>query len=101
MLDKERILKLDLNTMVDFESATGKNMLKLNWQNLSITDTRALLWACLHGEDQTLTLQQVGAMLSLDNVPEITTKLSEVINASVPAKSSTVPLAETATSGTG
>jgi len=85
-LDRERTLKFDMNAMVDFETISGKNVLKMNWQSMSITDIRSLLWACLHGEDKSLTLESAGTILSLSTLGELTAKLQEAINAAMPAK---------------
>lgn len=101
-LDKERTLRFDMNAMVDFEQATGENVLKMNWQAMSLTNLRALLWACLHGEDKALTLEGAGTILSLSALDELTAKLQEAINIAIPAKKADAsPLPETNPNGTG
>jgi len=76
-LDKERNLLLNLNTMVKFEEITGKNLLQsASFTDLSITDLRVLVWACLLHEDKELTLDQVGEMVDVDNLAEVSNKLA-------------------------
>ena len=101
-LDRERTMRFDMNAMVDFEAVSGKNVLKMNWQTMNITDIRSLLWACLHGEDKSLTLEGAGSILSLATLDELTAKLQEAINIAIPAKKADAsPLPETNPNGTG
>ena len=101
-LDRERTMRFDMNAMVVFEAVSGKNVLKMNWQSMNITDIRALLWACLHGEDKALTLETAGSILSLATLDELTAKLQEVINSSMPVKKADeTPLPTNSPSGTG
>ena len=92
-LDKKRNLMLDLNAMVNFEEATGKNVLQgdsLN--NLSAKDLRALLWACLLHEDKDLTLDQVGGMIHSGNMEVVASKLTAAWEVAMPEESG-APLA--------
>ena len=101
-LDKRRTMRFDMNAMVDFEAVSGKNVLKMNWQTMNITDIRSLLWACLHGEDKTLTLEGAGSILSLATLDELTTKLQEAINVALPVKKADEsPLKTDSLTGTG
>lgn len=55
-LDKERHLLLDLRAVASFEFSTGKAIFPLSAiQNLSVTETMLLLWACLRHEDEKLS----------------------------------------------
>ena len=86
-LDKERHLRFNMNAMVKFEEVSGKSLLSgLNTANLSVTDLRALLWACLIHEDKKLTLDQVGEMISLDNLQEVTQAVTQTMSSSMPDK---------------
>lgn len=84
-LDKPRNLLLNLNAMAAFEEATGKNMLKA-MGNLSASDFRALLWACLKQEDKELTLEQAGELIDIGNMEYLVNKLSEAWAVAVPDK---------------
>lgn len=83
-LDKERTIRFDLNAMCEFERITGKNIFANALNNLSAQEVRAMLWACLAGEDPTLTLEQVGKLITLDNMNDIAEKLSEAFNVAMP-----------------
>ncbi|MGE5553294.1 MAG: hypothetical protein ACM3XZ_05145 [Betaproteobacteria bacterium] len=97
MLDRERHLLINFNTLALIEEKTGKNTLRSEtWQNISASDLRVFLWACLLHEDPELTLEQVGAMLTMDKVAEITAALQAAASASFPpasgeAKNPTLP----------
>ena len=86
-LDKPRRLRLDLNAMVRFEEATGKSFLSgFNWQTMSVKDIRALIWACLLHEDPALTQEAVGAMITAQNMPQITQSAQAAMGGARPAK---------------
>jgi hypothetical protein len=79
-LDKERNLVFNLNTMAKFEELTGKNIFTDKiFEKIKSTDLRALIWACLVQEDPALTLEQVGAMVTIENMAEITNSFNELI----------------------
>ena len=86
ILDKERMMKFDLNAMAAFEEATGKNLFDGSFQggNMSSKDLRAMLWACLLHEDDTLTEKQVGSWVTVDNMVGIAAKLSEAFEVAMP-----------------
>jgi len=86
VLDRARTLKLDLNAMAAFEEATGKNLFGGAFENgaMSATELRAMLWACLLHEDETLTLRQVGAWITADNMLEIKGELDKAFEIAVP-----------------
>ena len=88
-LDKERHLLLDLNAMVAFQEATGKNLFdnkvaEALGKNISPRDLRALLWACLLHEDETLTEKQVGSWIRPDNIEEIGVKIASAWGTATP-----------------
>ena len=88
-LDKTRHLLLDLNAMVSFQDETGYNLLDDKDTKKLMTaagpkEVRALLWACLIHEDETLTLKQVGSWLHTGNMAEVTEKLTTAWTAAMP-----------------
>ena len=97
MLDKPRHLRLDLNAMVDYEKATNKSVWALD-ENMTATDLRALLWACLRHEDETLLQHNVGRMITPGNFVELTKKLQELYALVMPTekkkRGKTSPLAK-------
>jgi len=81
-LDKKRHLLFNLNAMVAFQEATGKNLFSRQVaeslaQEMNPADLRAMLWACLLHEDSELTLEQVGSWINPNNMTEIATTLIE------------------------
>jgi hypothetical protein len=80
-LDKPRSLRFDLNAMAAYEDATGKSAFAIG-DNISATSIRALLWACLIHEDDTLTIEQVGRLIHTGNMQEITTKINKLVQTS-------------------
>lgn len=85
-LDKERTLRFDMNAQVAFEEATGENTLDgAFWKKkMTAKNTRALVWACLVHEDPGLTLQHVGAFLTLKSSKEVTLALNKALEAAMP-----------------
>ncbi len=96
-LDRERTIRFDLNAMASFEEATGKNILNgtFSGSGMSARDIRAMLWACLLHEDSTLTLEQVGALITVENMTDVAARLTEAFEVSMPErKGESAPLAE-------
>jgi hypothetical protein len=84
-LDKPRSIKFDLNAMVYLEETTGKSLQEIyNGQAPSMSSLRAILWACLIHEDPALTLEQVGSLVSMENMAEVSAKIAEALNAALP-----------------
>ena len=101
-LDKWRTIRFDLNAMVRLEEMTGKSLFDGTFlsSDMSAKDIRAVLWACLSGEDSELTIEQVGSWISVSNMAEVASKLSEAFEAAMPdGKGEEVPLAEKPRSG--
>ena len=86
ILDRERHLTLDLNAMVLFEEKTGLSLFGLDTGKLRASELRALIWACLVHEDTNLTIEQVGARITLDNMAEMTTGPTGGFNRALPEK---------------
>lgn len=84
-LDKERTLRFDFNALRTYEKATGLNMLRTNvLQNLNLDDLTTLLWAALVHEDKSLTVDNVGAMLALDDATRVFDALAQALGAAMP-----------------
>lgn len=94
-LDKIRHLRLDFNALARAEEATGKSLLNgIAWQNMTVKDYRALVWACLLHEDPELTLEDVGSLIHVGNVEYVTSCLTQLWAASNPKEEADRPLAE-------
>jgi len=100
-LDKERHLLMDLNAMVAFEDATGKNIMQgLDADSMTARDFRALLWACLLHEDEALKIEDVGKMIHAGNMGELTEKVAQAWEVASPeVKGDKSPLAVSPQSG--
>ncbi|MCL5290561.1 MAG: hypothetical protein M1489_05990 [Firmicutes bacterium] len=84
-LDKERNLLLDLNAMVTFEQETGKSLMEgADLSKMGMIEFRALLWACLIHEDESLTLKNVGAMVHPGNMEEVSNAIAKAFEAATP-----------------
>jgi hypothetical protein len=65
VLDRERRLRMDFNALARAEEVTGKSFLDAEtWKNLKASDYRAIAWACLLDEDPSLTIEQVGRLMT-------------------------------------
>lgn len=84
-LDKDRTLKFDLNAFCLAEEKSKTSLQEIvDRDRMSMTELRAYLWAGLVHEDADLTLEQVGALVSLANMGEVGAKILEAISASMP-----------------
>mgnify|MGYP001103506373 CR=1 FL=1 len=70
MLDKERVIKFDLNALIDVEESLGFSLAELG-EKMSIKAMRTLLTAGLRHEDEELTERQVGSLINMDNMKEV------------------------------
>ena len=113
-LDKERHLLYDLNALIDLGEALGINLLtREGWEEFagkkvlnettgteefvpavpSLRLVRAIVWAGLRHEDETLTERQVGAMLDPANLSPIIEAYQEAWEAQDVAEEADEPAA--------
>lgn len=81
MLDKERTLKFDLNTLIDVEDKLGFSLAELE-DKVTIKVLRTLLHAGLVHEDPELTEQQVGSFIDFENLAEVQQALVKAMGGS-------------------
>lgn len=84
-LDKPRVLKFDLNSFAELEERYGsvdKAMEVL--QSGTIKGIRTLLWCGLIHEDEKLTERQVGGMIGIGDLAELSEKLTEAMTGALP-----------------
>lgn len=79
-LDKERVLFYNLNALCALEEM-GVNIADLGTA-VKMSQVRAILWAGLKHEDADLTLEDVGELITMDNINEV----SEAISAAFSTK---------------
>lgn len=83
--DKEYELKFDMNTFCELEEVYGDiNQAFEDLQNRKIKAIRALIYSAIKAEDESVTLKDVGRMLTLNDMEAIGTVINEALNASMP-----------------
>jgi predicted MarR family transcription regulator len=100
---KTYTLRLDINALSDFEVMTGKSVLRgglSDIANLELADVRALLWSMMYQDDETLTVRDVGRMISINNIAPLTETIATLIRDTMPeaneeATEDSDPLAQT------
>lgn len=85
-LDRERTMRMDMNAFADFEAVTHKSFMNgsLDLANLTSDDMRALIWACLVQDDESLTQRDVGKMLHMGNLAAATNLIAELFTKAMP-----------------
>lgn len=86
MLDRERTLKFDLNAFATLEEKHGSvqvAMEKMSQGNMAAF--RTMLWCGLVHEDPELTEQQVGSMVDMAALKEISEKIDQAMTMSTPS----------------
>jgi len=70
-------IRFNFNALAEYEILTGKSA--LSFDNIGIADVRALAFVGLSegSPDFKMTLQEVGASLTMDSMGEVTTALTE------------------------
>ncbi|NTW70680.1 MAG: hypothetical protein HGA49_00345 [Eubacteriaceae bacterium] len=62
-LDKPRTLRYGMNALIKIEEMTGKNLTKLELDNISIKDLRTIIYAGLYHEDKSLTPEKCADLI--------------------------------------
>ena len=79
-MDKPRTLRYGMNALIKIEELTGKNLTKLDLDNISVKDLRTIVYAGLFHEDKELTPEKCADLI--DEYSDITTvagKLGEAM----------------------
>lgn len=86
-LDKERSLALDFNALAAMEEVLGESALDGSiFKEEKLRQAkyiRAILYGLLKAEDESITLEQVGGLISMTNIEEIMTAVAEVLTGSM------------------
>jgi hypothetical protein len=67
----DRHLVFDFNAIVQAEKASGLNLLKAMFSDMTAEHLRGLLWAAMLRETPTITIDEVGSMITFLNMGEI------------------------------
>lgn len=78
-LDKERTLFFDLNALVALEEQ-GVDIATIS-EGVKMSQVRGILWAGLIHEDKELTIEEVGTMVTLENIQEVSEAVGKAFSA--------------------
>jgi hypothetical protein len=83
--EKEYELKFNLNTFCELEEIYGDlNKAFDDLQRMRIKAVRALVYAAVKVEDESVTLKNVGSMLGLDDLERLGTVINEALSIAMP-----------------
>jgi hypothetical protein len=83
--DKEYELKFDINTFCELEDIYGDiNKAFEDLENRKIKAIRALIYSAIKAEDESVTLKDVGRMLTLSDMERLGTAINEALLIAVP-----------------
>jgi len=82
---QEYELKFNLNTFCELEEIYGDlNKAFDDLQRMKIKAVRALVYAAVKVEDESVTLKNVGSMLGLDDLERLGTVINEALSIALP-----------------
>ena len=76
VLDKERNLYFNLNSLEIIEELTGKTIDKVT-QNLNMKSLKAIVYAGLVHEDKSLTVEAVGEMIGFEDISRVSEAIGQ------------------------
>jgi hypothetical protein len=83
--EKEYELKFNLNTFCELEDIYGDlNKAFEDLQRMKIKAVRALVYAAVKVEDDSVTLKSVGSLLGLDDLERLGTVINEALSIAMP-----------------
>ncbi|RQN12486.1 hypothetical protein EHW71_02400 [Clostridium butyricum] len=78
-------LKFDMNTFCELEEIYGDiNQAFEDLQNRKLKAIRALIYSAIKAEDESVTLREVGKMLTLSDMEKLGTAINEALNIAMP-----------------
>ena len=85
ILGSERNLRFDMNTFCELEEIYGDlNTAFDALSNMKLKAVRAFVYAALKSEDESITLNEVGKGLGIEDLEMLATALSEALTSSMP-----------------
>lgn len=83
--EKEYELKFDMNTFCELEDVYEDiNKAFEDLQNRKIKAIRALIYSAIKSEDESVTLKEVGRMLTLNDMERLGATINEALNIAMP-----------------
>jgi hypothetical protein len=84
-LDKPRHLRYDLNALAEIEDKLGISIDQLaGGFCFGMKAIRTVLWAGLIHEDEELTEKEVGAMIDMENIEDVTSSIMDSLGMAFP-----------------
>lgn len=83
--NKDYELKFDMNTFCELEEIYGDiSQAFEDLQNRKLKAIRALIYSAIKAEDESVTLREVGKMLTLSDMEKLGTAINEALNIAMP-----------------
>lgn len=83
--DNDYELKFDMNTFCELEEVYGDiNQAFEDLQNRKIKAIRALIYSAIKAEEESVTLKEVGRMLTLNDMERLGIAINEALNMAMP-----------------
>lgn len=83
--NKDYELKFYMNTFCELEEIYGDiNQAFEDLQNRKLKAIRALIYSAIKAEDESVTLREVGKMLTLSDMEKLGTAINEALNIAMP-----------------
>jgi hypothetical protein len=81
MLDKERNLKFNLNSLITIEELTGIKVSEMGENSdFGMVTLRAMVYAGIRHEDKEITLEEVGDCIDFDNMEDVAQAIGEAMS---------------------
>lgn len=74
---KTYTLRMDLNALEAFEEVSGKSLRDMA-EGLSLKDVKSLLWACMLTEHPDMEPREVGKLVHIHNLEEVTSVVNQL-----------------------
>lgn len=89
-LDKRRNMLIDFNALALIEERTGRSIMEANvWSSMKVGEIRLVLWAALTHEDEAITEEHVGSLVSVAAIPYVVSKVSQAFQLSLSQQTAT------------
>lgn len=83
--DRNYELKFDMNTFCELEEIYGDiDKAFDDLQNRKVKAIRALIYSAIKAEDESVTLKEVGRMLTINDMERLGTAINEALNMAMP-----------------
>ena len=74
----------DMAAWLDFEESTGKSLLAAIGEQMTMSDTAALLWACIGGSDTGLSVRDMAGLIDMGEIGTVVEQVLAAWNDTMP-----------------